>query len=93
LKVKVAVIEAGYISRQHLGCLQQLPVADTVGVCGPASAMAESVGEKFGARWLTEHRQMLEELRPDVVHVGMPPRTHYALCRGALESGTTGETA
>jgi predicted dehydrogenase len=93
LKVKVAVIGAGHNSRQHFGCLQQLPVANTVGVCGPPSAMAGSVGEKVGARWLTEHRQMLEELRPDVVHVGMPPCTHDALCQGALESGATGETA
>jgi predicted dehydrogenase len=88
LKVKVAVIGAGHISRQHLSCLQQLPVADTVGVCDLSPAMAESAAEQFGVpRWFTDHREMLEELRPDVVHVGTPPRSHYALGRDALEAG------
>jgi predicted dehydrogenase len=30
---------------------------------------------------------MLAEMRPDVVHVGTPARTHYALGRDALEAG------
>ena len=74
--MKVAVIGAGHIARQHLSCLKQLPVADTVGVCDLSPAMAESAAELFGVpRWFSDHKEMLEEVRPDVVHVGTPPRS------------------
>ena len=91
-RLRVAVIGAGHISRQHLSCLQKLPVAETVGVCDLSPAMAESAAEQFGvSRWFTDHREMLDAVRPDVVHVGTPPRSHYALGRDALEAVAAGE--
>ena len=88
LEVKVAVVGAGHISRQHLACLAALPTAEALGVCDLSPSMAGSAAEQFGVpQWFTDHREMLAEIQPDVVHIGTPPRTHYALSRDALEAG------
>jgi len=57
-------------------------------VCDLSPAMAEAAADQFRVpHWFTNHREMLEVLAPDVVHVGTPPASHYALARDALESG------
>lgn len=59
-----------------------------MGVCDLSPALAEAAAERFGvAAWFTDHREMLEATSADVVHIGTPPRTHYALAVDALEAG------
>jgi predicted dehydrogenase len=49
--------------------------------------MAESAAEQYGvAKWYVEHREMLEDLQPDVVHIGTPAASHYSLAVDALEA-------
>jgi predicted dehydrogenase len=58
------------------------------GVCDLSRSMAEAAASRFGVgRWFTDHRTMLEELRPDVVHVTTPPTSHYRLAKDALAAG------
>ncbi len=86
--MKAALIGAGHIARQHLACLRELPGVELAGVCDLSRSMAESAAERFGvASWFTDHRAMLAEVRPDVVHVTTPPTSHYALALAALEAG------
>jgi predicted dehydrogenase len=86
--IKTALIGTGQIARQHLGCLRELPGVEVVGVCDLSPAMAESAAERFGIpAWFTDHRRMLEEVRPDVVHVTTPPTSHYFLAMAALDAG------
>ncbi len=86
--MKVALIGAGQIARQHLACLKGLPGVEVAGVCDLSRAMAESAAERFGvASWFTDHRTMLAEVRPEVVHVTTPPTSHHALALAALEAG------
>jgi predicted dehydrogenase len=86
--MRAAVIGAGHIARQHLACLQTLPDVQTVAVCDLSPSLAESAAERFGvARWYTDHRRMLDDARPDVVHIGTPPATHYPLAVDSLEAG------
>ena len=50
--------------------------------------MAESAAERFGIRaWYTDHRRLLGEVRPDVVHVTTPPPSHFRLAMAALDAG------
>ena len=61
---------------------------EVVGVCDLSRAMAESAAERFGVpRWSTDSPAMLEESRPDVVHVTTPPTSHYPLAMAALDAG------
>ena len=86
--MKAALIGAGQIARQHLACLRELPEVEVVGVCDLSRAMAESAAERFGvAGWFTDHRVMLDAVRPDVVHVTTPPTSHYFLAMAALDAG------
>ncbi len=86
---KAAVIGAGYIAREHLDALRSLPGVITAGVCDLSATLAEATAEEFGvSAWFTDHRRMLDELRPDVVHVTTPPQSHVSLAIDALEAGS-----
>ena len=79
--MKVALIGAGHIARQHLACLQTLPDIELAAVCDLSPATAEAAAERYGAgAWFTDHRAMLDKARPDVVHVTTPPISHFRLC-------------
>jgi predicted dehydrogenase len=86
--VKAALIGAGQIARQHLSCLKTLPGVELAAICDLSPATAEAAAERYGIRsWFTDHRAMLEEARPDVVHVTTPPTSHFRLAMDALDAG------
>lgn len=85
---RTALVGAGYIAREHLTCLRSLRTTEMVGICDLSPAMAEATAEEFGVpRWFTDHREMLDELRPDVVHVTTPAPSHVPLALDALDAG------
>lgn len=86
--MKAALIGAGQIARQHLGCLEGLPGVNLAAVCDLSPSAAEFAAERHGIRsWFTDHRTMLREIRPDVVHVTTPPNSHFRLALDCLEAG------
>lgn len=87
--MKAALIGTGRIARHHLGCVRGLPGVELAAVCDLSPVAAEVTAERFGARrWFTDHRAMLAEVTPDVVHVTAPPHVHFALASDALEAGS-----
>jgi predicted dehydrogenase len=83
-----AVIGVGAVAKQHLACLSQLRGASVAGVCDLSPAVAESAAERFGvAARYTDHRELLAELEPDVVHVTTPPAAHFRIAMDALAAG------
>jgi predicted dehydrogenase len=86
--LRVALIGAGQIARQHLGCLKSLPGVEIVGVCDLSPSVAECMAERYGIpSWFTDHVEMLRSVRADVVHVTTPPTSHFRLAMDALEAG------
>lgn len=86
--MRAAVIGAGQIARQHLACLQGLPGVDVAAVCDREPSVAECAAERYGiTSWFTDHRRMLRDVRPDVVHVTTPPTSHHRLAMDALDAG------
>ena len=86
--LRVALIGAGQIARQHLSCLKTLPGVQISAVCDLSPAVAESVAERYEVpTWFTDHVAMLRDVRPDVVHVTTPPTSHFRLAMDALQSG------
>src|SRR5260370_766805 len=86
--MRAAVIGAGQIARQHLACLQGLPGVDVAAVCDREPSVAECAAERYGIpSWFTDHRRMLRDVRPDVVHVTTPPTSHHRLAMDALDAG------
>jgi predicted dehydrogenase len=86
--MQAAVIGTGRIARQHLQCLAELPGVKVAAVCDLWPGLAEAAAERFGiGRWFTDHRRMLDEIKPDVVHVTTPPPSHFRLAMDALDAG------
>lgn len=86
--MRVALIGAGQIARQHLSCLKTLPGVQIAGVCDLSPAVAESMAERYGVpAWFTNHAAMLAEVKADVVHVTTPPTSHFRLAMDALQAG------
>jgi predicted dehydrogenase len=86
--MRAALIGAGQIAHQHLACLSSSPGIALAGVCDLSRALAESAAEQYGAgAWFTDHRAMLREARPDVVHITTPPGSHFQLAMDALAAG------
>lgn len=78
------------IAKQHLGALAETPDVEVVGVCDLSPAMAESTADRFDVtHWTTDHRQLLEEQRPDVVHVTTPAASHFAIAQDCLNAGAS----
>jgi predicted dehydrogenase len=86
--VKVGLIGAGQIARQHLACLNSLPGVEMAAVCDLSPATAEAAAERYDVpAWFTDHRAMLEAAQPEVVHVTTPPTSHFRLAMDSLDAG------
>lgn len=86
--MKVALIGAGQIARQHLSCLKVLPDVQLMAICDLSPAAAQAAAERYGVpAWFVDHREMLEKVRPDVVHVTTPPTSHFRLAMDSIETG------
>ncbi len=86
--IRVGLIGTGRIAQEHLACLRQVPGVELAGVCDRYASIAEMTAERFrvGA-WFSDHRAMLAQLTPDVVHITTPPTSHVPLALDALDAG------
>jgi predicted dehydrogenase len=90
VSLSAAVVGAGGIARQHLGCLQRLPDVEVVGICDLSPGAAEAAAERYGVQaWFTDRNELLAATRPDVVHVTTPPSSHFEIAADALAAGAS----
>ncbi len=95
LPLRVAVVGTGGISQEHLAFLSGGTgigsVADRarlVAVCDLSAAAASYAARTFGADdSYTDLAELLERVKPDVVHVLTPPASHVPLTKMCLEAG------
>jgi predicted dehydrogenase len=86
--LKAAIIGTGAIAREHLAALSELPDVEVGAVCDVSPVIAEMTAERFRVRaWYTDYRRMLDDVRPDLVHITTPPDSHFSLARSCLERG------
>lgn len=92
--LRSVVIGTGKISEEHLRFLSGSDAAELAGVCDLSPSLARYAVERFAAAKgksavvaFTDSGRMLEELRPDVVHVLTPAHTHPKLVSEALGAG------
>jgi UDP-N-acetyl-2-amino-2-deoxyglucuronate dehydrogenase len=82
-----AVIGCGDVSVVHLRAIENLDGMDLVGVCDTDQARAVAAAERYGVPRFTDHRQLLEAVRPDVVHVCTPHDQHNPVAIDCLDAG------
>ncbi len=86
--LKVAIIGCGKIADAHASQILRIANCRIVGVCDREELMAKQLGERFGIDGHFEDvSDMLEKIRPDVVHITTPPQSHFPVARLCLERG------
>ena len=86
--MRAAVLGCGAIAEEHLGYLSTAEMVELAAVCDLSPALADIARRRHGARLAaTDVDAVLANVRPDVVHVLTPPRTHPDLVRRSLAAG------
>ena len=86
--LKSAVIGTGAISKEHLSFIAKSESAHLAGVCDLSPASAKYAANRFGADSIyTNYSQMLDEVKPDIVHILTPPHTHKKIAKDCLAAG------
>lgn len=87
--LKVAIVGCGKIADDHAAQIQRVNGCEIVGVCDSEPLMARQLYERFRVkRCFRNLVELLEQARPDVVHITTPPESHFEIGRLCLEAGS-----
>lgn len=84
---RTAVVGCGDISVMHLAAIGSLPDVELVAVCDSDPTRLAAAAEHLGVPGVADHRALLADLRPDVVHVCTPHDQHAPVAVDCLEAG------
>jgi predicted dehydrogenase/nucleoside-diphosphate-sugar epimerase len=86
--LRVGLIGAGKMGMHHLKAIKALPHATVVGVADPA-ASREALDALLPAEAeiVATAAELLNRIKPDVVHIVTPPGSHASLAKLAIEAG------
>jgi predicted dehydrogenase len=86
--LKVAIVGCGKIADAHASQIQRIRGCEIVGVCDTEPLMARQLYERFAVQgYFGDLTELLNDARPDVVHITTPPESHFAIARSCLERG------
>ena len=84
---RAAVIGCGDVSAVHIDALLDLNEVELVAVCDTDAVVLAEVSDRLGVPGFADHRSLLSEVRPDVVHICTPHDQHVAVAIDALAAG------
>ena len=84
--LRIALIGAGIMGRQHYRHLLNVPQARLCAVADPGP-QAEAFAAECGVPCFADHRRMLESARPEAVIVANPNNLHVATALDCIEAG------
>jgi predicted dehydrogenase len=85
--LRLAVVGAGGIARAHLDALERLGRTRLVGVASARQERAAALAGPRGAAAYDDVQRMLDDQRPDVVYVAVPPSSAVAICEILIQRG------
>ena len=85
--LRVAVVGCGDVSVVHLDAVTSSPVARLVAVGDTDPGRARAASERHGVPAFADHRDLLEQVRPDVVHISTPHDQHAQVAVDCLVAG------
>jgi UDP-N-acetylglucosamine 3-dehydrogenase len=85
-KVRVAVIGAGNMGKNHLRNYFLLPEADLVGLAD-INPDTRKLADEYKAEFFTSYKDMLDRLEPDAVSVVVPTPFHYEVASEVVGRG------
>ena len=84
--LRIALIGAGIMGRQHYQHLRNVPQAQLCAVADPGP-QAEAFAAECGVPCFADHRHMLAHARPEAVIVANPNNLHVATALDCVEAG------
>jgi predicted dehydrogenase len=85
--LKVAIVGCGKIADSHALEIQRIKGCEIVAVCDQEPLMARQLSERFGVKqYFGDLTKLLDDVRPDVVHITTPPQSHFGIAKLCLES-------
>lgn len=86
-KFRAAVIGCGNISVMHLDSITHLEGLELAAVCDVKEERAEAAAEKYHTKAYTDYHRLLEEEKPDAVHLCLPHYLHTPVAQEAFRAG------
>jgi predicted dehydrogenase len=84
--LRVAIIGCGKIADSHASQIGRIKGCEIVGVYDREPLMAQQLAKRFPIKKaFSSLTQLLDEARPDVVHITTPPQGHFDLAKTCLE--------
>lgn len=86
--LKVAIIGCGKIADDHVSQIRRIKGCEIVGVCDREPLMAKQLAERFQIKGsFSSLAELLDQCRPDVVHITTPPTSHFEVAKQCLLQG------
>lgn len=85
--LRVAVIGAGSMGRNHARVYNELEGVELVGVADPHLAAARSVARRYKVSYYDQYDDMLDEAEPDLLSVATPTSTHRNIALACMQRG------
>ena len=82
-----AVIGCGVVSSVHLAAIAGNPAVHLAAVCDTDTSALAAAAKEHGVPGFADYRDVLDEIRPDVVHICTPHDQHVAIAIDCLERG------
>jgi predicted dehydrogenase len=86
-RLRVGLIGCGRIARVHRAYLQGIPQVELIGVCDSDATARAAFAQAARLPGFASPGELLEQGRPDAVHVLTPPATHAGLAIELLKHG------
>lgn len=87
MTLRLGLIGAGWIAGLHLEALDRLGRTELAGVVSGTVAGAAAITERWGGKPYADLDQMLDEARPDVAYVCVPPYRAVAIGERLVKRG------
>ncbi len=84
-KLKVAVIGAGHLGKEHARIYSEIPEVSLVGVVDTNKDTGEAVARRCKTRYYSSVKEVLNKV--DVASVVVPTKSHYEITRDLLNNG------
>ncbi len=84
--MKIAIVGCGLNSDYHINFAKEYPGLEIVGVVDKDLAKAQKCASKYGIeKTFSSIRELINEKKPDAIHIVTPPSTHYSLAKEAIQ--------
>jgi len=83
--MKIGIVGCGLNSDYHINFARSYPGIEIAGIVDKDEKKAKDCAQKYNIQGVfTSIKELVEQSKPDVIHIVTPPKTHYALAKEAI---------